>query len=167
MRLLRFLIILIIVISLCLLLVGCGFLFVAITKTDFDLLHEATEINSIEIVIIGEVKRIEDTSSDYTVAYEPSFDVICKIQEIEQFIEEFSEVDCFMRISDPSRPLEGDNGIKIVYNNGDYDIICAYGQGEYKNGTYDFERGYHSFDEVEFNTLINKYLNVSTDSTYK
>ena len=158
MRYVKLLIIYIFLISLCLSLVGCGLLFDSLKKEDFELLHESSKIEAIQIVEVGEVKTIEDTSSNnYKVLYEPSFDVIAEIEDIEQFMEDFSQVDCFQRLSDPSKPFEGDKGIKIIYNNGDYDVICSNGQAECENGIYNFERGYNSFDDTQFDELINKY----------
>ena len=147
MRLLRFLIILILVISLCLSLVGCGFVFDAITKTEFNFLHETSEIESIQIVIIGEITQTTDTS-----------DVIFNIREIESFIDDFSKIDC-RRSSPPDSPVLGDTGIKIIYKNGDYDIICCNGQSEYRDGFYYADSGTVYFDETQFNELINSYTN--------
>ena len=161
MRLLRVLIILIIVISLCLSLVGCGFIFDAITKTEFNFLYETSEIESIQIVIIGEITQTPDTSSEnITEVYTPKFDVICNIREIESFIDDFSTIDCH-RSSPPVSPVLGDTGIKIIYKNGDYEIICCKGQGEYRDGVYYADSGTVNFDETQFNELINNY----TDDT--
>lgn len=147
MRLLRFLIILTIVISLCLSLVGCGFVFDAITKTEFNFLHETSEIESIQIVIIGEITQTTDTS-----------DVIFNIRETESFLDDFSKIDC-RRSSPPDSPVLGDTGIKIIYKNGDYDIICCNGQSEYRDGFYYADSGTVDFDETQFNELINNYTN--------
>ena len=159
MRLLRFMIILIIVVSLCLSLVGCGLLFNAITKTEFNFLHEISEIESIQIVIIGEITQATGTSSkETTEVYIPEFDVIFNIQDIEPFIDDFSMINC-RRSSPPDSPALGDTGIKIIYKNGDYDIICCHGQGEYRDGFYYADSGTVYFDETQFNELINKYTN--------
>ena len=159
MRLLRFLIILILVISLCLSLVGCGFVFDAITKTEFNFLHETSEIESIQIVIIGEITQTTDTSSENpTEVYTPKFDVIFNVREIESFIDDFSKIDC-RRSFPPDSPVLGDTGIKIIYENGDYDIICCNAQGEYRDGFYYADSGTVYFDETQFNELINSYTN--------
>ena len=159
MRLLRFLIILIIMILLCLSLVGCGFLFDAITKTEFIFLHETSEIKSIQIVIIGEITQTTNASSENpTEIYTPKFDVISNIQEIDSFIHDFSAIDC-RRSSPPASPVLGDTGIKIIYKNGDYDIICCNGQSEYRDGFYYADSGTVYFDETQFNELINNYTN--------
>lgn len=159
MRLLRFLIILIIAISLCLSLVGCGFVFDAILKTEFNFLHETSEIESIQIVIIGEITQTTDASSENpTKVYTPKFDVILNIREIESFIDDFSKIDCH-RSSPPNSPVLGDTGIKIIYKNGDYDVICCNSQGEYRDGFYYADSGTVDFDKTQFNELINKYTN--------
>ena len=159
MRLFKSLSIFIVLFSLCLSLVGCGFLFKSLIKTDFKFLHETSEIKAIEIVIIGEIERIEDTSSESSaVVYKPNFDVVCCVEDIEQFMDDFSKVECFMA-SPPSSPRLDDIGIKIIYNNDEYDIICSIGQAEYRNGVYYFDAGKNSFDDTQFDTLINKYTN--------
>ena len=165
MRLLRFLIFFTIVISLCLSLIGCGFLFNVITKTEFNFLYETSEIELIQIVTIGEITQTPDTSSENTTeVYTPKFDVICNIREIESFIDDFSTIDCH-RSFPPVPPTLGDTGIKIIYKNGDYDIICCIGQGEYRDGFYYADSGTVSFDKTKFNELINIYTNDTTNGT--
>lgn len=159
MRLFKSLTIFIVVISLCLSLVGCTSLFKSLIKTDFEFLYESSEIKTIEIVIIGEVEKIEDTSSTPSVIVDkPNFDVVCTVQDIEQFMDDLSEVDCSMA-SPPRCPNVGDIGIKIIYNNEEYEIICSLGQAEYRDGFYYSDCGRHSFDETQFDELINKYTN--------
>ena len=157
---------LILVLVVSLLLVGCGFLFDFLAETDFKFLHEISEIKSIEIVIIGEVERIENFSPESSVVVDnPNFDVVCYVQNIEQFIDDFSKVECFTSFP-PRSPSLGDIGIKIIYNNEDYDIICSSGQGEYRDGFYYSDSGKFSFDENQFDELINKYTdNIKTIDT--
>jgi hypothetical protein len=136
-------------------LVACGFLFDA----EFNFLHETSEIELIQIVIIGEITKTIDTSSDpQKEVYTPEFDVIFNIQDIEQFIDDFLTIDC-RKSSPPNSPVLGDTGIKIIYKNGEYDIICCSGQGEYRDGFYYADSGTVSFDETKFNELINNYTN--------
>lgn len=159
MRLFNSLTIFIVVISLCLSLVGCTSLFKSLIKTDFEFLYESSEIKAIEIVIIGGVEIIEDTSSTPSVIVnKPNFDVVCTVQDIEHFMDDFSEVDCSMS-SPPRSPSVGDVGIKIIYNNEEYEIICSLGQAKYRDGFYYSDCGRHSFDETQFDELINKYTN--------
>ena len=149
----------IVVILLCFSLVACGFLYDSITKTEFDFLHETSRIKSIQIIIIGEITQTTAASSEnFKELNTPNFDVICNVQNIEQFMDVFSKVECSIS-SPPRSPTRGDTGVKILYDNGDYDIICSSGQGEYRDGFYYADSGKVSFDETQFNELINKYIN--------
>lgn len=160
MRLFKFFTIVIVVISLCLPLVGCVSFFKDISRTEYSFLYEASEIKAIEIVIIGAVKKIEDTSSTPSVIdYKPSFDVVCTVQDIEQFMEDFSEIECLWA-PPPRAPSVGDVGIKITYNNEEYEIICSLGQAKYRDGYYYGYSGRHSFDETQFDELIEKYRGI-------
>ncbi len=135
------------VICLMLCTIGC----MAILKTDFEFLHDSSEIALIEIVEVGELDNTDRMNP------KQEFYTICEIQDIEQFLNDFSDVECRDRFTDPKRPLEGTVGIKITYNNGDYEIICYSGQAECVDGTYSFEEGWHYFDVEQFEELLNKY----------
>ena len=148
-----------VVVLLCLSLVGCSFVLDSFLKTNFSFLHETSEIKAIEIVVIGEVAQIENVSSEPPAAgNKPNFDIVCYVQDIEQFIDDFSKVECF-HSSPPRSPILNDVGIKIIYNNDDFDIICSSGQGEYRDGFYYSDTGKFSFDKTQFDELINKYTN--------
>lgn len=129
---------------------GCGFLFRLFTKTDYEFLQDVSEIQSIEIVILRDVEDVDGTIT-------PIFDLVQTVQDIESFLKDFSDVDCYNRISDPSCADQGTRIIKITYNNGDYEFIGASGQSNYKNGVYTYWGGYHSFDDVCFEELLTKY----------
>ena len=155
MRLFKFFTIIFVVIALCSPLVGCNFLF----KTDFEFLYDSSRIKAIEIVVIGEVEEITDDSSEPSViVYKPQFDVVCTVQDIERFMDDFWELDCSWAFP-PTTPREGDIGVKIIYDNDEYEIICSYGQAEYRDGNYYSDCGRHSFDKTQFDELINKYTN--------
>ena len=157
MRCLNFFVILI-VILLCFPLVGCASSFKALTKTDFEFLHSLSEIKAIEIVKINEIEQIQNVSATPPVIDNaPSFDVICTVQNIERFMEDFSKIECYLS-SPPKSPSAGDIGIKIIYNNENYEIICSRGQAEYRNGFYYSDCGRHSFDETQFDEMLSKYI---------
>ena len=97
MRLFKSLSIFIVVFSLCFSLVGCGSVIDAIIKTEFNFLHEQSEIKSIQIVIIGEITKTIDTSSDpKKEVYTPNFDVIVNIDDIASFMDDFLTIDCYL-----------------------------------------------------------------------
>lgn len=156
MRLFKSFTIFIVVILLCLQLVGCTSLFKSLIKTDFEFLYDPSKIKAIEIVIIGEVERIQDAPPTSSVIDDkPNFDVVCTVQDIEQFMDDFSKIDCSIA-SPPRSPSVGDVGIKIIYNNEEYEIICSLGQAEFRDGFYYSDCGRHSFDETQFDELIKK-----------
>ena len=136
----------VVVAMLCLPLVAC---------TSFKCMYDLSEIKAIEIVIVGEVEQTSDLIPPGTVKA-PNFDVVCDVQDIEQFMDDFLKMDCSM-VSPPRAPSVGDIGIKIIYNNDEYEIICSLGQAEYRDGHYYFDCGRHSFDKTQFDELINKY----------
>lgn len=127
--------------------VGCE----ALLRTDYEFWWGNSEIRSIEIVEL--VKR-QSPCDEYRV--------ICEIHDTEQFLEDFADVKCFSHFTDPLTPSEGDVGIKITYNNGDYEVICASAQAKCIKGVYNPERGRHSFDHAQFDELIEKYIAVES-----
>lgn len=137
--------------------VGAVILFTQFADTSFEFLHDPVDIKKIEIVTIGEVEKIEDNSTDpTTIISVPHFDVICSVQDTEQFLNDFSMVKCTISFP-PKAPTSGELGIRIIYTNDEYDVICAVGQGEYRDGAYYADSGKNHFDETQFNDLINKY----------
>ena len=141
--------------------IGAVFLYKYFAGTKFEFLHDTSEIKTIEIVIIGEIEKSEDTSADsHKTISTPQFETVCEVQDTAQFLSEFSEIKCTVS-SPPSAPPIGDLAIKITYNNGDYDVICHTGQGEYRDGYYYGDSGKVSFDETQFKQLINKYTSES------
>ena len=126
-------------------------------ETHFEFLHDTSEIATIEIVIIVEIEQTgSDSSNPPTMLTHPYFEIICTVEDTEQFISDFTDIRC-SKSSYTGAPHSCDISIKINYTSGDYDLICREEQIEYHNGSYYIDRENVSFDETQFNELISKY----------
>lgn len=120
-------------------------------KSEYKFLQDISAIDSIEIVEIGE----------FTVDQEiVPMTTICIVDDKESFLKEFLELNCYCNFGDPQGVMEGSSVIKIIYNNGEFELIDIGGQSEYTH-----ERGYRNyvgfryFDENQFCELLLKYCN--------
>ena len=145
----------ILTIAICFVMTGCySFIensYKAFSKENYKFLHENSEISFIEIVKIGEIEKVGDEML-------LGIFVESEIQDEKSFLDDFSNVECYRKYSDPRGPRKGSLGIKITYSNGDYEIICASGQSECENGIFYYERGAYSFDNEQFDLLLKKYI---------
>lgn len=122
---------------------GCG-------KTEYKLNQSVENIVKVEVILMGEIHD-PYTKHEVTLIKEIS------INEVNTFIDDFKNVECFDVFGDPKTLFAGDKGFKVTYTNGDYEIITYYAQGSYKKGKYLSSEGYHYFDEEQFNNLVEKY----------
>ena len=105
------------------------------------------EIKKVEIVELGEYHQ-ETYQFDYCFSFE--------ITNIQEFLEEFSNVERHTYWGDPHSLYQGEIVIKIVYKNDDYDLVGADAQYEKRKGIwYD---NFLRFDEAQFKALIDKYI---------
>ena len=118
-------------------------------KGNYQFLREREEIASIEIVRIGSYLD--------NITLEPRQTVLSKIENIDEFMNDFSKVNCSERFSDPTNPSEGETAIKIIYDGGEYELICRASQALFFDGIYHAEKGFYSFDQEQFEALITKY----------
>ena len=120
-------------------------------KETFQLLNEEVEISAISIVEISFDEEGEVIQTELNT-----------IEDIDAFLDDFREVDCYTYFGDPTGiTVEGveANVIKILYENDEYELINWNGQADYtlKRG-FRFYRGFSVFDETQFNSLISEYL---------
>lgn len=108
-------------------------------KTKYKFAKSTDEITKIEIV-----KIIDD---DVVVLKE--------INDIQTFLDDFKNVDCYSYLNDPVTKIEG-KAIKLYYSNGDNEIITSDAQQRYINGRN--LNGFSYFDTNDFENLINKYI---------
>lgn len=129
----------------------CG----CIRKKKYEFLQDTANICSIQIVEIG--KRDDNGEIKQTT--------ICIIENIEAFLKDFSEVDCSSVFRDPA-PLSGNETvIKILYTDGNYELIAYYAQSKFYDGYLHWYAGYYVFNEEQFDGLIIKYTNTDITPT--
>ena len=125
-------------------------------SVDYKFLHDPSEISTIEIVdvLIGE-------SSEGLKQ-----ETVCVIHDIDMFMDDFSQVDCYYIYTDPTGIEKDTTAIKIIYSNGEYELIAASGQAEYTNERqFSNYRGYRYFDKKQFEDLILKYTHEQVESS--
>lgn len=76
-------------------------------------------------------------------------------ESIADIIDDLKSMNCYMYFNDPCQTIEG-MVIKIVYSNGDYDLVTSSSHAFYSNEQISFRREY--FDKDTFDILIDKYL---------
>ncbi len=125
------------------LLLGCG------KKVSYDFLHSQSEISTIEIIEVGEADE-QGVNEQIT---------LCTIDDKDAFLEGFNQLDCYKHIGDPIGVKPTKRAIKIVYNNGEYELISAGGIARYtKEKQYKNYVGYRSFDNQAFNNFLSSYI---------
>lgn len=121
------------------------------TPEKYDFLHPESEIAAVHIV---EIQCAADGTESVTQ--------LCEIEDSASFLAAFRAVDCYVYWGDPIGPYEkGETAVvvKVIYNNGDYELIAWNGQAEYtqENG-YCHYAGFSVFDEDKFNSLLSSYI---------
>ncbi|MBQ2737690.1 MAG: hypothetical protein IJF38_03295 [Clostridia bacterium] len=90
------------------------------------------------------------------------YDIICRVDDTQAFLYDFSKLTCYLVLYDPRsafRENHEDVAIKMTYTDGSYEVINPYGQSTFDShdNSYDAYYGIYSFDNEEFNSLIDKY----------
>ncbi len=86
-----------------------------------------------------------------------------KVGDVDTFLQEFSEIDCYVWWGDPVGlypELEGEYVIKVLYSDDEYELIHWNGQAKHipNEGNKNYI-GNRVFDEKQFDEFIEKYLN--------
>ena len=136
---------LIVVILLVILIVFCK---ITNMEEEYRYLHDISSIKSIEIVKVEPITIEQD---------EPDQEILYTVNDINQFLEEFSQIYC-TSMSPPDKIRYDSPVIKITYQNGDYELIDAYGQSEFINGVYFVYEGIYYFDKEQFADFINQFV---------
>ncbi len=124
------------------------FIFSSCERTEYPFNQATANIVKVEVIKNGELQGLY-TEHEVTVIKEVSL-------KDSEFIDDFRKIECKRGFGDPSVLTPGDKGFKIIYKNGDYEIITYRAQGRHSSGKY-FDTGYYDFDEEQFNDLIEKY----------
>lgn len=118
-------------------------------KLKYNFLLPETEITSVEIVKVGTSER------SYYVLEEQN--AVYKINNLDDFLKRFSELDCFLNVEPPTKVEEGSMVFKITYKDGCYELIGANGQSKFYYDYYPYD-GYRYFDKQQFSSLIDLYI---------
>ncbi len=149
----------------CLLLLSLAFsLFGCSVWHPYEFRGEKNNIQTIEII----------NSKGFTydevnmVVTKHEYDILCQVEDIQLFLNDFSNITCYLVFSDP-RGISEENeevAIKVTYTDGSYEAIGLNGRMTFRTNEpnvyvndYDLYDGFHCFDEKEFQSLIDKYLN--------
>ena len=126
-------------------------------KGSYVFLNDESEISTIEIVRLCEYDRENNCFKEQ---------LISTVEHHSAFLSDFKKIDCKVIRLEPTGVYEGDVGVKITYQNGEYEFINYYGQGKYRHlknnlSMFDADAGFRFFDEDQFNDLIEKYSRVT------
>lgn len=119
-------------------------------KNTYDFLHSTDDIVAVSVVDLSfdENRALVETE-------------VKQVADINGFLNQFSSLDCYTYFGDPvAATPEGteDTVIKILYDNGEYELINWRGQSRYlAERGLKYYAGYRVFDEQQFETFI-KYL---------
>ena len=118
--------------------------------TTYDFLNTEEEISKVEIVKLGEFDR-DSTEYEETV--------LAVVEDIDAFLNDFSELNCYVYFGDPLGVDTDEIVIKFIYTNNEYELVNFMGQAKYDSEKkFTNYAGYRVFDEEPFNEFISKYI---------
>ena len=123
-------------------------------QTNYKFLKDFSSVDKIELVKISEPQN--ESSSKFSQC-------ITAIQEItdhDEFLERFTNINCYRIYTDPQGISAGSLAIKIQYDNDDFELIGVNGQAKYTNKIYRQYSGYYYFDNKQFDDLVAYYLSL-------
>ena len=125
------------------------FIFNLIVPTKYKFLDSSSEIEKIEIV---------EVTGNYIGGQDEQI-FICSVEEKEALLKDLKELKCSRILGDPTCIQPGDKVVKIIYKNGEYELIGYYGQAKYtKERGYQKHKGRRSFQENDFEAFVMKYI---------
>ena len=140
----------------------CLFSFVGCDREvekEYELLHDAMQITTIEIIEVEELHPNLGVSGR----------VLATITDKEAFLQDFSQVTSYTKDFMYSVIEGGAIGVKIAYNNGEYEIITGMGELKYyvldkysSIGLYNLP--HFRFEASQWNALLDKYTTNTTAS---
>lgn len=114
-------------------------------------MHDRTEIEKIEIV---------EAYYDFEIN-QPVQICLSLVDDNNTFMDALNQVECKFYYGDPVGVDFKVVGVKITYQNGDYEVFCYQGRAEYFYETDEYsayeDRG-RCFDKQEFGELLQGYL---------
>lgn len=118
-------------------------------ELEYNFLLPETEITSVEIVKLG--------MSEYWYKSSEEQYSICQIEDITDFLKQFSEVDCFFNVAPPTKVDDESIVFKLSYGDDCYELIGVNGQSKFYYDHSPFD-GYRYFDGQQFSRLIDLYI---------
>ena len=122
-------------------------------SSNYKFLQNTTEIKTIEIVKV-----------EYSAEQPITFTTLSIIEDKEAFLQDFSQISCRRKSSSPFGVDSGEIAIKILYNNGEYELItrdaqsqCLYDPNK-EEMYYMKYKGWFYFDKEGFSALLTKYM---------
>lgn len=118
-------------------------------RTDYSLLHNASDMVSAEIVLLSE---------DEGVPHEPPTKTLSTIKDIKLFLTRFLQVPCYVTASADYGVAKDTPLLKLTYANGDYELIDALGQARFTSAEgFINDKGNRCFAPETFRQLIAQY----------
>jgi hypothetical protein len=120
-------------------------------KLEYAFIHPETYITSVEVVRVGVAERSWRVQNDQTT--------ICVIEDIPDFLNRFSQIDCYLNKEKNTRVKDNSVVFKICYDDVAYELVGVDGQSRVYgvDNEVPFE-GYRYFDEKQFSELIEFYI---------
>lgn len=120
-------------------------------QAEYKFMREPSRIERIEIV------RLEETSK-YDVF---SAKTLATVGDADSFLKGFKSLKCRLHYTAPKGVHSGENVIKFVYTNDEYELVGIYGSAYNTTvGGFVNYRGYYYFEKEEFTSFIERYINV-------
>ena len=130
-----------------------GCLSAVLFPREFRLDQEESAISAIEIIHADPQQSGENGAILQTT--------VAVVEDKVDFMKQFRKVTCHetMVIASPNGLVSQETVIKIIYSNGDYQLIGPHAQASYyaEADDYDHYRGFFYFDDGEFAELITRY----------
>ena len=111
----------------------------------------ACDPSNVERIEIVRMETPDQNRAEY------KYTVLCVVTDEVNFIERLTNLDHRVHWGDPKVLYEGYLAIRIVFTNGDYDLIHHRAQAMCRSGATNY--GFFIFDEDEYNQLISDYIN--------
>lgn len=118
-------------------------------ELEYNFLLPETAITSVEIVKLG-MSEYWDKSPEEQYS-------ICQIEDITDFVKQFSEVDCFLNVAPPTKVDDESIVFKVSYGDDCYELIGVNGQSKFYYDHSPFD-GYRYFEGEQFSRLIDLYI---------
>ena len=126
------------------------------TDVDYDFIQPSENIVKVELVIVIDTQEpIKKPLNEIL----PEFTVISELQDSEyvSFVDDLKNISFNRFYTDPGYMFSGEEAIKIIYANGDYELINDAAQATYQNKKYE-RTGYYCITRKDYSELKSRYF---------